>query len=301
MYDLIIIGGGPAGLTASIYAIRKRLNFLTICTELGGKTGLKLSIPWAEDYQIIKGLEITEKFKTELEYLDFAHDHGTVTQVSKQENGFTVLTKSGKKYETKTVLVATGVRMEKLDVPGEKEFFFKGLCYSAMSYSPLFLDREAVVIGSGDLALRSIAELSDVASAVKAVGLSQEDADTPLAKKLAEKANVQFFPDSTVTRILGDDYANAVEIITAEGETLKLSMDGAFVEKTLIPNTDFIKDLVELDGDGKIVVDCQNRTSVPGIFAAGDIVTNNTEQVLVAIGGGAKAVLNAYDYLLRNY
>jgi len=299
MYDLIIIGGGPAGLTASIYAIRKRLNALTISMDLGGKTNLRLSIPWAEDYQVISGLENTEKFKTELEYLDFAHTHDQVTQVTQLNGGFTVKTKSGAIYDTKTVLVASGVRMEKLDVAGEQEFFFKGLCYSAISYAPLFIDKEAVVIGDGDLALRSVGELADVAKSVKVVGVKAEELETDLGKKLAALKNVKFYPGHKVKRIEGDDYANAVLVETPEGEDLTLKMDGIFVEKALIPNTEFLKDFVPLDEEGRVIVDCQNRTKVPGIFAAGDVTTNTTEQVLVAIGEGAKAVLSAYDYLLR--
>ncbi|MFN2146659.1 MAG: NAD(P)/FAD-dependent oxidoreductase [Anaerolineales bacterium] len=299
MYDLIIIGGGPAGLTASIYAIRKRLNALTISSDLGGKTKLKLSIPWAEDYQVIKGLEITEKFQTELEYLDFAHTQDQVTQVTQLNGGFTVKTKSGAIYDTKTILVASGLRMEKLDVPGEQEFFFKGLCYSAISYAPLFIDKDALVIGDGDLALRSVAEFADIANLVMAVGVSEEYLNTGLGKKLAAMKNVKFYPGHTVKQIMGNGYANAVKVSTPDGGELTLKTDGIFVEKTLIPNTEFLQEFVPLDGEGRIIVDCQNRTKVPGIFAAGDVTTNTTEQVLVAIGEGAKAVLSAYDYLLR--
>jgi alkyl hydroperoxide reductase subunit F len=299
MYDLIIIGGGPAGLTASIYAIRKRLNAMTISMDLGGKTNLKLSIPWAEDYQVIKGLEITEKFKTELEYLDFAHTKDMVTSVSNFNGGFTVKTKSGAIYDTKTVLIASGLRMEKLDLPGEQEFFFKGLSYSAISYAPLFIDKDAMVIGEGDLALRSIAELADIANSVQAVGLTPEDLESDLGKKLAAKEKVKFYPGHSVKRIKGKDYAEYVQVETPNGDELDLAVDGVFIEKALIPNTEFIQEIVPVDDEGRIIVDCQNRTKTPGIFAAGDVTTNRTEQVLVAIGEGAKAVLSAYDYLLR--
>ncbi|MBN2045485.1 MAG: NAD(P)/FAD-dependent oxidoreductase [Anaerolineales bacterium] len=300
MYDLIIIGGGPAGLTASIYAIRKRLHALTISMNLGGKTNLHLSIPWAEHYQVIKGLEITEKFKTELEYLDFAHTTDTVTHVTQVNGAFSVKTKNGAIYDAKTILVATGVRMEMLGITGEKEFFFKGLSYSAISYSPLFIDKNTMVIGEGDLALRSVAELADSAASVQAV-VAAADLESDLGKKLAAKKNITFYPGHTVSRILGDDYVKSVELETPAGETINLPVDGIFVEKSHLPNTEFLKGLVELDEQGKIKVDCQNRTNVPGIFAAGDVTSNNTEQVLVAVGEGAKAVLNAYDYLLRSH
>ncbi len=132
-----------------------------------------------------------------------------------------------------------------------------------------------------------------------AVGVTAEDLETGLGKKLAAKKNVKFYPGHTVKRILGEGYANAVEVVSPDGEELTLKMDGVFVEKELIPNTEFLGGLVPLDGEGRIIVDCQSRSKVPGIFAAGDVTTNTTEQVLVAIGEGAKAVLSAYDYLLR--
>lgn len=300
MYDLIIIGGGPAGLTASIYAIRKRLNVLTISKDLGGKTRLKLSIPWAEeDYQVIKGLEVVDKFKRELEYLDFAHTQDEVASIEKTDFGFKVSTINDLHYETKAVIIATGVRMESLGVPGEKEFFFKGLCYSAVSYAPLFLDKDALVIGEGELALRSTAELATVAKSVKAVGLSQSILDSDLGKKITEAENVEVFADYAVTQITGNGFADHISAKSPDGKEVTLPMDGAFIEKALIPNTEFLKDVVELDEQNRIKIDCMNQTKTPGIFAAGDVTSIYAEQVLVAIGEGAKAALSAYDYLLR--
>jgi alkyl hydroperoxide reductase subunit F len=143
MYDLIVIGGGPAGLTATIYAIRKRLNVLLLSKDLGGKTNYRLSLPWIEDYQVINGLEIVNKFRTELEYLDFARHIEAVEKVEKQDNHFAITTKGGAVLESKAVIVATGARQVRMDVPGEKEYTMKGLCYSALSYAPLFIVRQA--------------------------------------------------------------------------------------------------------------------------------------------------------------
>lgn len=299
MYDLIIIGGGPAGLTASIYAIRKRLNVLNISKDLGGKTNMHLSIPWTDDYQVIRGLEVVNKFKQELEYLDFAHKVDKVAEVTKQGKTFGVRTESGKSYESKSVILAMGVQTEPLNVPGEKEFFFKGLCYSAISYAPLFIDKQVVVIGEDELALRSAAELSTVAASVQVVGPGEAVLQTRLGKKLTEAENVSIFKDHQVLKIKGNGFANAVTIKSPEGDESDLAMDGAFVEKNLKPNTESIKQLVQLDAQQRVVIDCFNRTDVPGIFAAGDITNIYAEQVLIAIGEGAKAALSAYDYLLQ--
>lgn len=299
MHDLIIIGGGPAGLTASIYAIRKRLNVLNISKDLGGKTNLHLSIPWTEEYQVIRGLEVVNKFKQELEYLDFAHKQDKVTQVTKVGDTFKVETDSNRVYESKAVILAMGVTMDPLDVPGEKEFYFKGLCYSAVSYAPLFIDKQVVVIGEDDLALRSAAELSTVATKVQLVGPKEEILQSELGKKLTGADNVTIYQGHQVVSIKGNGYANAVTIKSPDGVESDLDMDGAFIENALIPNSQSVKDLVHLDDQKRIIVDCLNRTNVPGVFAAGDITNIYAEQVLIAIGEGAKAALSAYDFLLK--
>ena len=299
MYDLIIIGGGPAGLTASKYAIRKRLNALTITRDLGGKTNFHLKLPWVQDYQVISGTELVSKFKQELEYLDFAHKMDMVTSVEKIEGGFSIETNSGESYQAKAVILANGVRLRWLDVPGEKEFLSKGVCYSAISYAPLFIDRITAVYGEGEVALRSVAELSTVASEVHLIGPVERAMESVLGKKLQETPNVVFHPGYEITRISGNDYANQVYMKSPDGTPMELNTECVFVEKDLVPNTEYVKDLVDLDEQGRVIIDSLNRTSVPGIFAAGDITNIYAEQVLVAIGEGAKAALSAYDYLLR--
>src|SRR5574341_645172 len=180
MYDLIVIGGGPAGLTATIYAIRKRLNVLLVSKDLGGKTNYHLALPWIEDYQVIRGLEVVNKFKSELEYLKFARLLQTVEHVERRPNGFAVLTREGTELFCKAVIVATGTRQKFLSVPGERDFLMRGLCYSALSYAPLFIDRKATVVGDSDLALRSTAELATVAKHVHLVGVSKDTLEMPL-------------------------------------------------------------------------------------------------------------------------
>jgi alkyl hydroperoxide reductase subunit F len=301
MYDLIIIGGGPAGLTASIYAIRKRLNVLTITMDLGGKTNYSLKLPWIQEYQVIRGKEIVSKFKQELEYLDFAHRMDKVTRVNKTDRGFSVETKGGELIETKCVIAANGVNQRWLEIPGEKEFLGKGICYSAISYAPLFIDKLTSVFGEGDLALRSAAELSTVAKTVHLIGPSLNAFESDLGQKLQSSHNVEIFHDYHVTRITGEDYANHVTIENPAGDQKELATDCVFVEKELLPNTGILEDLVKLDERNRIIINSINQTSMPGIFAAGDITNIYAEQVLVAIGEGAKAALSAYDYLLRKH
>lgn len=298
MYDLIVIGGGPAGLTATIYAIRKRLNVLLISKDLGGKTNYHLSLPWIEDYQVIKGLEVVNKFRTELEYLDFARHIEAVEKVEKKDQHFVVTTKGGAALEAKAVIIATGARQVLMKVPGEKEYMMKGLCYSALSYAPLFIDKSVIVIGDQDLALRSAGELATVASQVTMICSNDKLFDSPLGKKLKQAKNVKIMQGCEIVEVQGDKYARRLVVKDSAGKLISLEADGMFVEKALTAASSMVSDLVKLDEQGRIIVDCACRTNVPGLFAAGDVTNGYAEQVLIAVGDGAKAALSAYEYLL---
>jgi len=298
MYDLIVVGGGPAGLTATMYAIRKRINVLLVSRDLGGKTNYKLGLPWIKDYQVIHGLEVVNKFRSELEYLDFARHMEPVDEIKKDEGGFLVLTRGGGELKTKAVIVATGAKQLRLKIPGEKEYMMSGLCYSALSYAPLFIDRTVVVIGDGDLAMRSTAELATIAEQVYLVSKSNRELASPLGKKLTAADNVTILDGHEVVEVKGDDFARSVMVQDPDGKISAIEADGTFIEMALIPNSQMIADIVDLDDQGRIIVDCANHTNVPGIFAAGDVTSGFAEQVLIAVGEGAKASLSAYEYLL---
>ena len=303
MYDLIVVGGGPAGLTATIYALRKRLNVLMVSQDLGGKTNYRLALPWIEDvdrtgFTVIRGLEIVNKFRSELEYLDFARRMEPVDKIRCVEDALAVSLENGDELFTKAVIVATGARQQRLDVPGEKEYTMHGLCYSALSYAPLFIDRTVAVVGDGELALRSAGELATIAKRVYLVCGCDNLLSTPLGRKLNEAENVTVLESYRVTQIKGDEYARSMVLNDPTGEMTEISTEGIFVEKALIPNSKMVANLANLDPQGRIKVDFANRTNISGIFAAGDVTTSYAEQVLIAVGEGAKAALSAYDYLL---
>jgi thioredoxin reductase len=298
MYDLIIVGGGPAGLTAAIYAIRKRLNLLLVSKDLGGKTNYHLALPWIEEYQTIRGLEVVNKFRTELEYLDFARHIESVEKVERKDDHFVVTTSGGVVFESKAVILATGTRQVRMNVPGEKEYTMKGLCYSALSYAPLFIDKSAIVIGDAELALRSAGELATVAKDVTMVCSSSNLLHTALGLKLQLAPNVKILTDCEILEVQGDEYARRLILKDRSGRIHEYAADGMFVEKALTPNIGMVKDLVEVDELGRIIIDNACRTNVPGLFAAGDVTDSYAEQVLVAVGEGAKAALSAYEYLL---
>jgi thioredoxin reductase len=174
----------------------------------------------------------------------------------------------------------------------------RGVGYSALSYAPLFIDKKTVVIGDGELALRSAAELATVASHVHLVGPSQEALQSTLGKKLQAARNVTILENYTTAEVKGNGYAEMVVVKSPDGKELEIQTDGTFIEMALLPNSQMVAQLVALDEQGRIKVDCYARTSVPGIFAAGDVTNIYAEQVLVAVGDGAKAALSAYDFLL---
>ncbi len=298
MYDVIVVGGGPAGLTATTYCIRKRLETLLITKDLGGKTNFHLQLPFVERHQVLSGAEVVDRFTSQIEYLEFARTFDKAEAVEPTPNGFLVRTRQGEEYRASALIVATGARGQRLEVPGEQEFMMRGLCYSAVSYAPLFIDREAAVVGDGDLAMRSAAELAANARQVYVVAPTRGSLDTFLGKRLAAARNVTVLEGYRVSEVKGDRYARAL-IVERDGEREELRVDGIFIEMDLVPDSDLVAGLVELDEKGHIKVDAKNRTSRPGLFAAGDVTDAYAEQVLIAIGEGAKAALSVYRYLLR--
>jgi len=297
MHELIIIGGGPAGLAAAAYAVRKRMDALFISKGLGGRTSRHLKLPWVEDYQVAIGEETIQRFRTQLDYLDFMRVRAEVTRFDAIENGFRVNVAGGKTYDTRTIIYATGAVGEYLKIPGEKEFEMKGLCYSAMTYAPLMVDRAAVVIGDQMLALRAVAELSRIATQVTLVSETDGDLDTPVGRNVLGAENVVVKRRAKVTEIKGDDYARGV-VVRYDGRLQEIPSDAIFIEKQLIPNSKLVARLVELDECGFVKVDERNRTSLPGFFAAGDVTNAMAFQVLMGLGDGEKAALSAFDYLL---
>ena len=294
---MIIIGGGPAGLAAAAYAVRKRMDALFISKGLGGRTKRRLLLPWVEDYQVIVGEETIHRFRTQLDYLDFMRIRSAVTKIEPIEGGFRVHIADGKTFETRTVIYATGSYGEHLNVPGEDQFEMKGLCYSAMTYAPLMVDRRVVVIGHELLALRAVAELSRIATTVTLVAKEDGDLDTPAGRAILDQPGVDVRRNAQVVEIKGDDYARSV-VVEQASRREEIETDAVFVELRLIPNSALVQNLVQTDPCGFIMVDARNRTSHPGLFAAGDVTNSSAYQVLMGLGDGEKAALSAYDYLL---
>jgi thioredoxin reductase len=297
MYDLIIVGGGPAGLTAAVYALHKRLETLLISADLGGKVNYHLQLKGLEGHEVISGAEVVEKFKRQLEYLEFARRIDRVTKIQPCNPHFAVLTQSGKRYEARSIVIATGATPQRLDVPGEARLIGRGLSYSAISHAQLFIEKTAAVYGSSGRALRAVAELASVAEHVHLLLPEAGDLDSGLGGKLRAHPKVTVYEHAELREIRGAEYVESL-IVRSNSAAEEISVDGLFVELGLIPDTQFAIDLDITDSQGRIVVDSKCATSHPGVFAAGDVTDGFVEQVLICIGEGAKAALSAYEYLL---
>jgi thioredoxin reductase len=304
MYDLIILGGGPAGLTAAVYALHKRLNVLLITRDLGGKTNFRLQLPQLNRHLIMDGEEIINRFAGEIEHHNAARVFDTAEKVEALRSGavldgYRVTVTGGQEYTARTLVVATGANPQRLNVPREADFIMRGVVYSAVSYAQLFVDGVTAVVGDSALALRAAADLARFARRVTLIARDEAELGSPLGRQVIGLPNVTVLTGWQVERIFGDSYARGL-VVTRGSDRRELSAEGIFVELGLVPNTAPLAGLVELDAAGRIKVDTRSRTSAEGVFAAGDVTDVYAEQVLVAIGEGAKAALSACDYLLAN-
>jgi thioredoxin reductase len=304
MYDLIIIGGGPAGLTATVYAIHKRLETLLITEDLGGKANYRMHIRGLESYETINGEELVRKFQNQVEQLDFARlmDKVLAVEALQTNDGreiFWVTTESGTSFMARALLVATGARPRMLDVPGEHRLLGLGVSYSAISHAPLFWGKDTAVVGSDVLAFRSVAELATLANRVYLVASAALPLQSPWLEKLRSFDNVAILEGYTVSSVGGSPYLESMTVAAPDGTQQEIPIRGLFVELGVTPEAELVRNLVDLDALGRIKVNSRGETSRPGVYAAGDVTNSYAEQVLIAIGDGAKAVLSAYEHLLR--
>jgi alkyl hydroperoxide reductase subunit F len=273
MPELIVVGGGPAGLTAAFYAVRRRLDMLLVSPELGGKTRYQSALPGFEEHRVIRGGELVARFARELEYLGYPVRTGSVEKVNAAGEGYRVRLAAGEELFARAVILAAGCRAPRLGIPGEAELFQKGLYGSAASYAHLFLDKSVLVVGQGPRARAAAAELGTAGAQVRLLP-----------------------PGERLVALRGGPGTVQAVLETPAGQTV-LALDGVFNALEPLPNSGPVAGLAELDGSGYVRVDAVCRSSRPGLFAAGDVTDVHREQVLVAVGEGAKAFLSAAEYL----
>jgi len=301
MHDLIILGAGPAGMTAGVYAARKQLDTLIITKDIGGQTTWSSEIENYLGYTYITGPELVQKFEDHLRYFNLRLEFAEVKRLSKIDGGFLVECDEMRHFETRTVVVATGKSPRMLNIPGERYFRGKGVSYCSTCDAPLFAGMDVAVIGGGNSGLDAAIQLMKITPKVYII--EQEPklrADEVLKEKVQNAHDVEILLNTRPVVVFGDVMVTGLTVENIEtGEKRDIKVRGIFVEIGLEPNTEFIKDMVRLNRYGEIPVNCATETGIPGLFAAGDVTDVPEKQIIIAAGDGAKAALGAYSYIVR--
>lgn len=298
LYELIVIGAGPAGITAAIYAARKKMNVLVISKDIGGQVAISSAIENYVGFQFITGEELTRKFEDHVKEFGVELKEGEgVLSIEKTDGSFKVKTDVGS-YEAKTVIVASGREPRHLNVPGETGFLGRGLSYCATCDAPFFAGRDVAVIGGGNAGFEAALQLMKIASKVYLIELLPRLRGDPIMLEKIEKSeNVAIMTNTRTVEIYGENIVSGIKVVR-EGREEDLKVQGVFIEIGSIPSSEFI-DFVEKNEVGEIVVNERCETSVPGLFAAGDVTCVPEKQIIIAAGEGAKAALAAFNYLSR--
>jgi thioredoxin reductase len=297
MHDLIIIGGGAAGMAAALYALGKGLDSVTIYEEVGGKAGTQQQLAGQSGEEYLAGAEAVQLFERRVTSHAGAVLRDRVIDLRKQRGVFHVETQRHGALEARAVLIATGATPLKLDVPGAKALLDHGIGYSIATHSQLLAGKRVAVVGTTPRALRGVIELARVAEQVYLIAPDSTGLASPLARSLRRFANVDILSGQRVVEIVG---ATGVEQVAVErdGERSWLRVDAIFADLGLLPNSGIVRQLARVNVDGFIMVDEKNATTQRGLFAAGDVTTAFAEQMLIAIGDGARAAASAYEYIL---
>lgn len=302
MYDLIIIGGGPAGITAGIYAARKKLNTLLISQDFVGQTGNALGIENYTGFKEIRGLELIKKFKEHLEKFEISIGEYEEVKELKKRNNFFEVTTDRRKYSAKTVIIASGRNPKLLGVPGEKELLGNGVSYCVTCDEITFEGKIAAVVGGGYAGLEAALELAHFCSFVYVLEFTPNvTADEVVIKKVNDSKKIKVITNAEIKQIKGKDFVNSIVYKDRRSNKLRqISVDGIFIEIGSVPSVDFVKGLVEFSEENEIKIDPRTcATKTPGLFAAGDVTDVRDKQIIVACGEGAKAALSVYEYLKK--
>lgn len=300
MYDIIIIGGGPAAVTAGIYIARKKLKALLIAKDWGGQM---TSAPIVQNYpgfDNISGMDLVNKFTEHLKKNEIEIKEEEVREVGLIDNVVEVKTKEDA-YQAKILIMATGRVARKLGVPGEEEFFGRGVTYCATCDAPLFKDKKVAVVGGANSGLATAIELTAYASKIYILEAGDQlKADESLQEEIKKIDKIEVVTKAKISEIKGDKFVTGVVYSNGTaGQDKELPVEGVFLAIGSLANSTFVKNLLELNEQGEIKIDCRNKTSQPNIFAAGDTTNVSHKQIVIAAGEGCKAALNAYDYLMK--
>lgn len=300
MYDLIIIGAGPAGFGASIYASRYKIKHLIIGKEFGGQIVKTSRIENWPGFESISGPELIQKFSDQAKKLGAEIVNDEVGKITKKDGCFEIETISGLKYEAKKIILALGMKPRKLNVPGEDEFVGKGVSYCAICDAMFFRNKNVAVVGGGDSAAKAAIHLGEFASKVNIFYIKDNLIMEPALVDIIKKnEKIEMIPCEGVTEIKGDGKVS--EIICNLSEGLKATpVSGVFIEIGSVPGVEIAKQIgIEIDKDGFIIIKSDQSTNIPGVYAAGDVTTgsNKLRQLITSVSEGAIAASSVYQQI----
>ena len=301
VYDVIILGGGPAAMTAAVYCMRKGAKTAMITKDVGGQVAITASVENYMGYKYIEGLELVKKFHEQIKQFEIGYRENVSVTAIRQGRVKEISLDDGSVFQGKTIIVATGKSPRWLEVPGESEFMGRGVAYCATCDAPLYRNRKVVVVGGGNSGVEAAIDLARIAGYVTLIQRSDTlKADQILIERLQEFQNYKTLLNHEVVEILGSEYVESTRVKDRVNQTQKIiECEGVFVEIGWIPNTVFVKDLLQLNRWNEIMIDCSCQTNQAGIFAAGDVTSVPFKQIITAAGDGAKAALAACDYFLK--
>lgn len=304
MYDTIIIGAGPAGMTAGIYTARKKMKTLIISQDVGGQMAKTAIIENHPGEKITDGVGLAFKIKKQAEDFGVEFVTSKVKAIKKQaDNLFEIETEDNKKFQTKSIILAFGMEKRKLGLENEKNFMNKGISYCVTCDGPLFKNKKVAVVGGGNAGAEAVEFLAKSCPKVYWLEMMPKlNADKILQNRIAKLENVKTMTDTQITDFIGDDKLEKITLRQAQGtsdksEVKSLEVSGVFVEIGYISHSEWLKDLIDLDKMGQIKVNELCQTNVPGIFAVGDCTQTKYKQIVIAEGMGAIAGLEAYEFI----
>lgn len=306
VYDLVIIGAGPAGITAAIYAARHQLKFMIISMDIGGQAAMSSDVENYTGYHFISGMDLINKFQHHMQdYKIELKLRERVDLIKKRGKIFEVKT-DRKKYLAKAIIIASGKQPKKLNVPGEDNLYNRGVSYCATCDAPLFKDKDVAVVGGSNSAIQAALLLSKYADKVYVLTVNNKLlGEEVLTKKIEQNKKIELITNARTTALIGEERVSGLKFLK-DGKETNLNVQGVFVEIGLMTKCDFVP-LVKKNKWNEIKIKRstksteENMTNVQGIFAAGDCTDIPAKQIVVAAGEGAKAALAAIDYIEKNY
>ena len=300
VYDVLIVGAGPAGLTAGVYCARKMLNTIIISENIGGQALESWAIENYMGYRMITGEDLMKKFEEQVHTLNMRLELDRIVSISKEDDVFILRTISENLFKAKSLIFAQGNRPKKLGVANEEQYLGRGLSICSTCDGPLYKGKRVTVVGGGNSALQTVVEMSEIAQSARLIVRSSIRADPVYVRMLESKKNITVHLNTQITALHGDKFLDAITIRNESGEEQKIEIDGVFIEIGWLPNTDILDGFVALNEKKEIIVDINCHTSMAGVFAAGDVTSIKGKQIIIASGEGAKAALEAHEYLLKS-